>query len=69
MTSELPVTIPGKAWSLEARKQMMRDVVTWFDKLGILSLVKASAIAATYDVPEPCVIAEMMKHLSEGEGK
>lgn len=66
---EQPVTSPTQAWPLESRKQMMRDVIRRLSELRALKLVNAHAIAATYGVPEPCVTAEMMKHLSESEGK
>jgi hypothetical protein len=67
-TVDRPVP-PEKAWSLEDRKQMMRDVVGIIARANALRLVNAPAIASTYDVLESEVTAEMMKHLQEGEGK
>jgi hypothetical protein len=58
-----------RAWSLEQRKQMMRAVVSDLAKAGVLPGVNAPAIASTYGVKTCEVEAEMMKHLSEGEGK
>jgi hypothetical protein len=67
-TPERP-TPHQEAWSLEDRKQMMRDVVRLLAQKNALKLENAAAFATTYGVPEPCVTAEMMKHLSEGDGK
>lgn len=56
---------------LEDRRQMMRTVVAKMAKAGELHLIDAPAYATTYG-PHilPCEVeAEMMKFLSEGEGK
>lgn len=66
---EQPITTPDKAWPFESRKQMMRDIVRLLAERSALDLKNAAAIGRTYGVSEACVTAEMMKHLSESEGK
>lgn len=63
-------TVPhADAWPIENRRQMMRDVVTSLAKEDCLRVGFAPAIARTYGVL-PCEVeAEMMRHLSESEGK
>ena len=60
-----------EAWPLQARRQMMRDVIRLLSERGALRLVNAAAIATTYGpgITTLDAEAEMMKHLSEGEGK
>jgi len=65
---EDPVIPPALAWD---RKQTMRDVVRLIAQHGALRIENAARIAATYgpDITVCEVEAEMMRHLSEGEGK
>lgn len=62
-------TPPADAWPLEKRREMMRDVVRLIASTCALKLENAGPIAVTYGVSQACVEAEMMKHLSESEGK
>lgn len=62
-------TPPAEAWPLEKRREMMRDVITALARESCLRIGFAPAIAKTYGVEKTSVEAEMMKHLSEGEGK
>jgi hypothetical protein len=59
------------SWSPESRREMMRDVVRLIAELGALRLENAPRIAATYGphITTAEVEAEMMKHMTEGEGK
>lgn len=59
----------ARAWPLESRRQMMRDVIRIIASKCALKIENAPAIARTYDVPVACVEAEMMKHMQEGEAK
>lgn len=56
---------------LEDRRQMMRVVVAQMAAAGELHLIDAPAYARTYGpgILACEVEAEMMKHLSESEGK
>jgi hypothetical protein len=66
---EQPIIPPHLAWPREKRLQTMRDVVTIIAGKNALKLENARAIAKTYSVLPAEVEAEMMRHLSESEGK
>lgn len=62
-------TPPAEAWPLEKRREMMRDMVRLISSKCALKIENAVPIARTYGV-RPCEVeAEMMKHLSESDGK
>lgn len=56
-------------WPIESRRQMMRDVVRMLSEKQVLRIENAPAIAATYGLKVCEVETEMMKYLSESEGK
>jgi len=60
---------PNIAWSKEQRLKMMREVIGLLARHGETLGVKPIHFARTYGVSEAEVDAELMRHLSEGEGK
>lgn len=59
----------NKAFSREARLQMMKDVVRMLSEKVVLKIENAPRFAETYGVKTEEVEAEMMRHLQEGGEK
>jgi len=60
---------PSVAYGREQRLKMMREVIGLLARHGETLGVKPIHFARTYGVSEAEVDAELMRHLSEGEGK
>jgi hypothetical protein len=60
---------PNIAWPKEQRLKMMREVIGLLARHGETLGVSPKDFARTYGVTEADVDAELLRHLSEGEGK
>jgi hypothetical protein len=60
---------PTQAWPLEKRRDDMRREIARAAREDRLALVRPPLFATTYGVLPSEVEAELMRHLSEGDGK